>query len=108
MDWIPLTDKNQLQVLSELSLQKPQVIFKHSTRCHTSSLAWNRLQKAGEYSGADCYFLDLIKFRSLSSAIAETFQVEHESPQILLIKNGKCTYTESHLSIYPEEILEQF
>lgn len=107
MEWIQLTNDEQLHRIISLSSQRSQVIFKHSTRCSVSSVAWKRVQKNGSETDIDFYFLDLIAYRSLSNTIAETFKVHHESPQILIIKAGECVYDESHLSISMVDILEQ-
>lgn len=107
MNWIPLTSEAQLADISTRSLEKPQVIFKHSTRCSISSMALSRLERSESSDSVDFYFLDLIQYRPISVQIAERFHVEHESPQVLLIKNGACTYDESHMGISMEEILEQ-
>ncbi len=107
MNWIELTAPQQLTTIKEHSKQKPQVIFKHSTRCSISSVAKNRLEKSTVTDGVDFYFLDLIKYRDISNQIATDFSVYHESPQILLIKNGECLYDESHSGISMDEISEQ-
>jgi bacillithiol system protein YtxJ len=107
MNWIILTDEGQLNILKELSSQKPQLIFKHSTRCAASSMAKARLERSSQPDNIDFYFLDLVKYRQLSNKIAEMFAVSHESPQVLLIKNGECIYEESHGAIQMEEIIEQ-
>lgn len=107
MKWIPLTNEEQLELIKEKSKTTPQIIFKHSTRCGTSSLAKGRLEKATPPEGIDFYYLDLIAYRSISNRVAEDFRVHHESPQILLIKNGDCVYEESHISIRMENIIEQ-
>lgn len=107
MQWIHLTGEDQLKEIITKSQNTPQVIFKHSTRCSVSSMVMNRLQKAGILPGADFYYLDLIANRNLSNKIAETFHVHHESPQILVIKNGECVYDESHMSITVQELEEQ-
>ncbi|MGC4104590.1 bacillithiol system redox-active protein YtxJ [Ferruginibacter sp.] len=106
MTWIDLTEEAQLNELKELSKQKAQVIFKHSTRCSISSMAKNRLERSTPPNNADFYYLDLVKHRSLSNKIAEDFAVAHESPQVLLIKNGECVYEESHSGIQMDEIEE--
>ncbi len=104
MNWISLNSEKQLQEIKEKSKEKPQVIFKHSTRCSVSSMAKNRLEKGSEPEGMDFYFLDLIKYRTISNLIAQDFKVYHESPQILIIKNGKSVYDESHSGIDLQEI----
>ncbi|OYZ02943.1 MAG: thioredoxin family protein [Sphingobacteriia bacterium 28-36-52] len=107
MNWIPLTELDQLDSISKKSFEAPQVIFKHSTRCSISSMALNRLERETPPSNTDFYYLDLIKFRTISGLIAERFNVYHESPQILVIKNGECIYDESHQGINMNEIAEQ-
>lgn len=107
MNWISLTDPSQLQQIVEQSAHRPQVIFKHSTRCPISSMAKNRLEKNGTPGNIDFYYLDLIAFRSISNKIAENFKVFHESPQVLLIKKGACVYNESHNGINMKDIEEQ-
>jgi bacillithiol system protein YtxJ len=107
MNWIPLTVEHQLDEIKQRSVQKPQVIFKHSTRCSTSSVAKSRLERSKAPEQVDFYFLDLIRYRSVSNKIEHDFMVHHESPQVLLIRNGQCVYDESHSGITMDEIEEQ-
>lgn len=99
-----MSSTEQIDLIKELSLQKPQVIFKHSTRCSTSALAKNRLERSIVPQGIDFYYLDLLAFRQLSNVVAEQFDVYHESPQVLIIKKGVCIYDESHSGIVMDEI----
>ena len=105
MNWKPLTDEAGLEEIKKRSAEKPQVIFKHSTRCSISSMAKNRLERSAVVDTVDFNYLDLIRHRDISQRIAEDFHVEHESPQILLIKNGECVYDESHTGISMDEII---
>lgn len=107
MHWTDLTNEFELDKIKASSNEKPQLIFKHSTRCSISSMAKSRLERSLQPEGVDFHFLDLIKHRNLSNKIAEDFAVYHESPQILLIKNGECVYDESHNGIDMNDILEQ-
>lgn len=110
MNWKKLTEIGQLSQLDEASAQQPILIFKHSTRCSISSTALARLQrewKAELEEKITPYFLDLIAHRNVSNAIAERYSVEHESPQALLIQNGKCIFSQTHLDISAADILEQ-
>ncbi len=107
MNWINLKSEGQIKELIEKSHEKPQVIFKHSSRCGISAMAKGRLERSSAPSSADFYFLDLIVNRNISNKISSEFKVYHESPQILLIKNGECTYDESHSAITMDEIEEQ-
>ena len=104
MNWIPLMNEQQLEEIKKNSADRPQVIFKHSSRCSISSMARNRLDKNSFPEGIDFYFLDIINYRNISNKIASEFQVRHESPQVLLINNGACVYDESHSGIRMEEI----
>jgi len=106
MKWNELIDENQLVAMRERSFQRPQVIFKHSTRCGISSVAKSRLEKWTPSEDFDFYYLDLIRHRPLSNKVAEEFHVYHESPQVLVIKSGECVYDESHLGISLQDILE--
>lgn len=106
MNWIPLCSTEEMEHLILLSQEKPQVIFKHSTRCSISSVAKKRLEKSITQEEVSFYFLDLFAYRTISNAIASRFNVTHESPQILVIKKGRCVYDESHMSIDMEDILE--
>jgi bacillithiol system protein YtxJ len=107
MNWIPLISEDQIPQIADHSQTRPQVLFKHSTRCSLSSIAWNRIGKTDFGSGADYYFLDIIRHRSVSNKIAETFSVHHESPQLLVIRNGECVFEESHMGIRPDKLLEE-
>ena len=107
MNWIDLTDEQQLQQINELSATQPVVIFKHSTRCSISNMAKSRLDRAQAPENTPFYYLDLLKYRNISNKIAETYNVYHESPQILVIKNGECTYDESHNGIDMKEIVSE-
>ncbi len=107
MNWIELTDEQQLQQINELSAKEPVIIFKHSTRCSISSMAKSRLERETAPENASFYYLDLIKYRNISNKIAEDYSVHHESPQVLLIKNGECVYEETHNGISMKEIVGQ-
>ena len=107
MTWIPLQSEDQLNNIIADSAKKPQLLFKHSTRCSTSSMVKNRLYKNDLPEGVDFYYLDLIKFRSVSNKVADLFNIRHQSPQVLLIKDGKCVYDENHSGITMEEIVEE-
>lgn len=104
MNWNKLEQITQLDKIIEASLQQPQVIFKHSTRCSISSMVQNRLERSGAIPNITFYYLDLIAHRDISNEIAERFGVEHQSPQLLLIKDGKCIFNESHMAIDMQDI----
>ncbi len=111
MNWIQLTAEEELQNLIKASETKPVLIFKYSGRCAICDRVQDILESDWEENLSDNeekitpYFLDLIKYRTLSNEIARRFHVEHESPQVLIIKNGLCIYNESHGLIRLDEIL---
>lgn len=107
MNWNTLSSGAQLEEIKSASFQQPQVIFKHSTRCSISSMILNRLERSEIPDQIRFHYLDLLAYRTLSNQIAEDFSVYHESPQVLLIKNGECIYDESHQGINIDEIQEQ-
>ena len=107
MNWIALQSENQLDEILKKSAERPQVIFKHSTRCSTSALVKGRLERGAQPWDIDFYYLDLISYRPISNKIADSFRVRHESPQILIIRNGECIYDESHLGISMDDIMEK-
>jgi len=107
MNWIELQNLDSLEAIKLKSFERVQVIFKHSTSCSISSVVKNRLERSISPTEIDFYYLDLIKHRDVSNAIASLFQVHHESPQILVIKNGECIYEESHYGIMMDDIVEQ-
>ncbi len=107
MNWISLDTLPQLDQIKKESFNQPQVIFKHSTRCAISSMAKSRLERNQFPRDIPFYFLDLIKHRQISNQIEDEFMVDHESPQVLIIRNGECVYDESHSGINMDEILSQ-
>ena len=83
------------------------IVFKHSTRCSISTTALSRFERDWDAtSTVKPYFLDLLEHRNISNAIAQDTGVEHESPQAILIENGKVLKSATHLSIYVSELLE--
>ena len=106
MNWKEFTNEDGLEAIKNKSNEKVQVIFKHSTRCSISTMAKSRLERATEPDGIDFNYLDLIAHRNISAKIADEFNVEHASPQVLIIKNGECIYDESHNAIRMDDILE--
>lgn len=109
MNWKQLTESKSLDKLIQDSINQTIIIFKHSTRCHISAMVKDRLERkwSDDFKDIDVYFLDLIKFRNLSNQIAEIFEIEHQSPQLLIISNQKCIYNASHTEISVKEIQNQ-
>jgi bacillithiol system protein YtxJ len=105
INWLSLTDLGQLNEISQLSNEKPVVIFKHSTRCSISRMALKNFENEFDLSDqVTPYFLDLITFQDISNEIASRFDVVHQSPQLLLIVEGKSVYDVSHSAIDADEL----
>ena len=101
LPWIPLNDIQQLQYIAEKSKTKTQVVFKHSTRCGISRMVMNQFVESYDLNenDLDLYYLDLLSYRDVSNEVGYTFQVMHESPQLLVIKNGVTVAHASHGAI---------
>ncbi len=107
-DWIHLSEPGQLSGLVAESNSIPVIIYKHSSRCGLSFMTENKLEEGWDVlqPKVKLYFLDLIRYREVSTAVAERFNVRHQSPQILIIKNGICVYNTSHHKINVNTILK--
>ena len=105
INWISLIDLGQLNEIMDLSHEQPVVIFKHSTRCSISRMALKQFENEFDLGGSVTpYFLDLLNHRDISNEIATRFEVYHQSPQLLLIKEGKSIYDASHSDIDAVEL----
>jgi len=107
LNWINIESESDfIKLVEESFLDNIGVaIFKHSTRCSISSVAKSRLSSSWNFDDElPIYCLDLITYRKLSNLIAEELNVRHESPQLLVLKNGKCIYNASHLSISVKDL----
>ena len=91
----------QFDMLMTNSFSTPQLIFKHSTRCSISRFVLNAFIANYGYSPQDfgAWYLDLLVYRSISNRIAQRLDVVHESPQLIVIKNGKTLESASHENI---------
>nr|WP_321246841.1 bacillithiol system redox-active protein YtxJ [uncultured Psychroserpens sp.] len=108
LPWQALTDVNQLNEIEKRSKTKTQVIFKHSTTCGISRMAMKQFVSAYELdANLDLYYLDLLSYRDVSNETGYKFQVIHQSPQLLVIKNGNAIAHASHGGI-SELDLEKF
>ncbi|WP_138433589.1 bacillithiol system redox-active protein YtxJ [Winogradskyella algicola] len=97
LPWIALNSVEQLHEIEERSKGKTQLIFKHSTRCGISRMVMNQFVAAYDLDlNADLYYLDLLSYREVSNEVGYKFQVLHESPQLLVIKNGVVVAHASH------------
>jgi bacillithiol system protein YtxJ len=107
MAWREVTDLGQLNEIVNESTEKPVVIFKHSTRCSISRMALRQFEQEFDLEGKVVpYYLDLLEHRDISNEIANRFGVYHQSPQLIVIKDGKAVYDRSHESIDATKLLD--
>lgn len=110
MKWNQLNSLSQLEEINQESNEQSILIFKHSTRCSISRMVLDRLERNWKVDGMNLvkpYFLDLISYREISNAIAHQYEVEHQSPQILIINKGKSIFDCSHTAIDFNRIKEE-
>ena len=103
-NWIPLTQSDQFLDLSK-NISGYTYLFKHSTRCSISSMAKARLTDIS-FDDNSFYYLDLLSYRDLSSLMETELGVEHQSPQLILLKDGKVVGSLSHNGISESNIEE--
>jgi bacillithiol system protein YtxJ len=106
INWYNITSVSELDEIDNVSATKPVLIFKHSTRCIISKTALKNFENEYNISEDDLhlYYLDLLNYRDISNTIAERYKIQHQSPQVLVIKNGVCVYTTSHENIDAKEL----
>lgn len=106
MNWINLERLEQIDEIMEKSNQVTCLIFKHSTSCNMSAMAKFKLEEDWGFNETELvpFMVDILQYKTISNAISERFQEYHQSPQVLLIKEGESFYEESHLDISVEDI----
>ena len=107
--WIDLNSMEPLDGIEKASENKTIAILKHSTRCGISRMVLRMFESdydIDENEPIDLYFLDLIAYRDISNEIAERFNVRHESPQLIVIKNREVVHHSSHQAISANKLKE--
>lgn len=102
MNWQEITSIEDIQKIKELSQERKVMIFKHSTSCGISNRVLSELEidwREEETHNLKIFYLDLLAHRDVSNAIADDFNIRHQSPQILMIENGVCYFDTSHWNI---------
>lgn len=103
--WINITEEQDIEDLEKRSFEKPVVIFKYSTRCGISRITLRKFETdLPENLDVAYYFMDLVKYRSLSNEIADRLKVRHESPQLIVLKDGKVIHHSSHQDINAKQL----
>ena len=101
INWIPLNSLEQIKTIKELSKSETILVFKHSTRCGISSMVIKRFENLFDSSmnNIKVYYLDLLNFRAISDEVGYSFQAQHQSPQLLIIRNEVAVLNVSHYDI---------
>jgi len=109
LPWIALTSTADLDEAIEISKTRPVVLFKHSTRCSISRFSLKRFEREfPSDSAASLYYLDLLEYRDVSNTIAEKLGVQHQSPQVIVLRDGLVVYHTSHEDIHASEVMAHF
>ena len=101
LTWLPLTSLEQLETIETESNTASVLIFKDSTRCGISKMVIKQFEKlfTEENQHLKVYYLDLLNYRDISNGIAVKFQVMHQSPQLIIVRNGSAVHHASHNDI---------
>jgi bacillithiol system protein YtxJ len=101
LKWIPLSSLDQLDTIKKQSKTESILIFKHSTRCGISKMVIKQFEGLFQenHQHLKVYYLDLLNYRNVSDEVGYTFQVIHQSPQLLVIKNEVSVHAVSHNDI---------
>ncbi|MDT0676002.1 bacillithiol system redox-active protein YtxJ [Autumnicola musiva] len=104
--WNDLTSAEQLEEIERESTERPVAILKHSTRCGISRMVLKQFEGdyKDDYDNVKLYFFDLLKHRDVSNEIASRFNVQHESPQLIILQNGNVVHHSSHQSIQVDNL----
>ena len=106
-NWSTIESIQQLEAVDKQSFNQPIVLFKHSTTCSISAMAKARLESASDGETPQLYYLDLLAHRDVSNAIADKYGIRHESPQVIVVQNGKAMYNASHGAINMNDLIIQ-
>ena len=104
MHWIHLTNEQQLMQLITRSQEKPQVIFQHATPCSITAAVKESLPDIDKLTSADCYFLDVNAYNSLSRKVDELFHVYTDN-ELLIISDGSCLCNKSSCQLAIKNML---
>lgn len=107
--WNILKSISETDEAFDQSKRRPQLFYKHSNRCGTCMFAKSEIEKSSEEirEHADMHFIDVIRSRGVSDYLAEKLNIRHESPQAILLIDGKVVWHDSHSAVKSNKILEK-
>ncbi|MBD8018273.1 bacillithiol system redox-active protein YtxJ [Kaistella pullorum] len=99
--WKYIESESDLDKAISESSERKVAIFKHSTRCHISKMVLKNFEREVQQNDGDVsyYFLDLLEYRPISNRIESDLNVVHQSPQLIVLKDGKAINHMSHQGI---------
>lgn len=105
--WKHIVSVGELEDIFNQNDDKAHLFFKHSTRCSISSMALREFEQKWDQGQTEfeLYFIDLLKHRDVSNRLAELSGVQHQSPQVIVVKGDKMLLTASHDRISASQIL---
>jgi len=100
--FVKITDKKSFEELASRSKDRPVVIFKHSLTCPISAAAYEQM---AEFEG-EIALIEVQRARELSTEIENRFGIAHESPQVIVLRNGQVVWNASHFKITADAVVE--
>ena len=97
-----IDDRTALDSLITVSKQKPVIIFKHSDACSISSRAYREMEKVE----AEVNILVVQSAREISRHLATLTGVRHETPQVIVLRDGKAVWNASHFDVHAGAVAE--
>jgi bacillithiol system protein YtxJ len=99
-EFLKVTDSDELDKLLLSSKQRPVVVFKHSNSCPISAAAYREMQQLED----EVVLVEVQKARQLSRDLADRTGIRHESPQVIVLRNGKAVWNASHYRVNAREV----
>ena len=100
--FVKITDKKSFEQLASRSKDRPVVIFKHSLTCPISAAAYEQM---AEFDG-EVALIEVQRARELSTEIENRLGVTHESPQVIVLRNGQVVWNASHFKVTADAVTE--
>ena len=97
-----IDDQATLENLISDSTQKPVIVFKHSTACSISSRAYREMEKLeGQVN-----ILEVQSAREVSRELANRTGIRHETPQVIVLRDGKAVWNASHFDVKAADVMK--
>ncbi len=98
---VELTAVEELDAVVAQSATRPTLLFKHSPTCGTSAQAHEEIESLVEDGSVpvDVYLISVRASRAVSNAVAQRFNLRHESPQVLIVRGGALMWNASHFRV---------